>query len=122
MPPTGFYLRVMRGDEVAAVAQICVDAFAEQNRVTGLIDEYPDGPPVDFFAASHAHPDVVTIVACDPEGRLAGTNTIDLRDTVAGIGPVAVAPAWLVRGWGVCKHASVACACGGHVSMSVYIY
>lgn len=56
---------------------------------------------MDFFAYSHAHPDIVTVVACDPDGRLAGTNTIDLRDTVAGIGPVAVAPAWCVVWAGV---------------------
>lgn len=49
---------------------------------------------MDFFAYSHAHPDIVTVVACDPEGQLAGTNTVDLRATVAGIGPIAVAPAW----------------------------
>jgi len=30
-----------------------------------LIDEYPEGPPVDFFAFSHQHPDIVTVVACD---------------------------------------------------------
>lgn len=111
----------MRGDEAAAVAQICLDAFAKQNENTGLIDEYPDGPPVAFFAASHAHPDVVTIVACDPEGRLAGTNTIDLRDTVAGIGPVAVAPAWCVRAWGDSPGFEVvSVACGGYLSMSMH--
>jgi hypothetical protein len=36
-PPAGFTLRVMRGEEVALVAQICVDAFAEQNKNTGCV-------------------------------------------------------------------------------------
>lgn len=37
VPPAGFTVRVMRGDEVEAVAQICADAFGEQNKITGCV-------------------------------------------------------------------------------------
>jgi GNAT superfamily N-acetyltransferase len=85
-------LREVEPRDIDACAQICFDAFG------GLHDHH--GFPRDFPALEVAtgmmgmwipHPAVWGVVA-EVDGRIVGSNFLDERDPVRGVGPITVAP------------------------------
>ena len=80
--------------------RIAYDAFASINTRHGFP---PDFPSVEVarqvVGAMLSHPRVFCVVA-ELDGRIVGSNCLDERDTVAGIGPITVDPAVQDRGIG----------------------
>lgn len=78
--------------EVEPAAVLCVEAFRAFNESVGHPEEFPGGlPPVGMLRHTQEHPDMALFVAVDG-GRVVGSNSIDLRDSVGAIGPIAVSP------------------------------
>ena len=79
--------------DAAACGRICYDAFSAINSQHGFP---PDFPNVDFaigvitmmFSAPGLYPVVAEI-----DGRLVGSNVLDERSIIMGIGPITVDPA-----------------------------
>lgn len=93
-------LRPPAADDVDAVARIIIEAF------NGIADRHH--MPRDFPApemalglarAFIAHPAVYSVVA-DDDGRVVGSNFLDERDAIRGVGPITVDPAYQGRGVG----------------------
>ena len=93
-------LRLATPDDAAACGRICYDAFGAIN------DEHRF--PRDFPSAEVAtgllrmlidHPGFYGVVA-ERDGKIIGSNFLDERGTVVGIGPITVDPARRTRASG----------------------
>lgn len=88
-----FSLRPGKAEDAQPCGTICYQAFktiAEQHNFP------PDFPSpdiaVEFLAGLLAHPGFYAVVA-ELDGRVVGSNFLDERSTVAGIGPITIDPA-----------------------------
>ncbi len=80
--------------DVDACARICYDAFTAISNQHGFPPDFP-GPDVAAHVLTFmfSHPDFYCAVA-ELDGKLVGSNCLDERSmSVAGIGPITVAPA-----------------------------
>src|SRR5688572_24831443 len=85
---------------VTELGRICFDAFRSIHDRHGFPRDFPDvDTAVTVVGLLTELPDVVG-VAARLEGRLAGSNFILLSDSVGGIGPITVEPAFQGRGLG----------------------
>ncbi|WP_372723848.1 GNAT family N-acetyltransferase [Immundisolibacter sp.] len=89
MNPT---LRPARPEDADVCGEICYEAFkaiAEQHNFP------PDFPSpqvaVDLLRMLLAHPEFYAVVA-EADGRILGSNFLDERSTIAGLGPITVSP------------------------------
>src|SRR5579862_4316491 len=91
--------RAMPEDALVA-GQICFDAFQKINTDHGFPPDIPKpeigvGMITQFFSL----PGFYCVVA-EAEGRLIGSNCMDERDAIAGIGPITIDPKTQNRGVG----------------------
>jgi len=85
-------LREPTDDDVQECARICYEAF-------GQIDDYhrfpPDFPTVEFaqmvIGGWVQHPNVWGVLA-ERDGKILGSNYLDQRGPIAGVGPISVDP------------------------------
>ena len=85
-------LRTAVPEDSAACGQICYDAFLTINRTHGFPCDFP-GPeaPTGLLSMMFSHPDIYCVVA-ESEGRIVGSNCLDERSVIAGVGPITVDP------------------------------
>jgi predicted N-acetyltransferase YhbS len=90
---TSLSIRRATPEDADASGRICYDAFATINRAHHFPPELP-GPEasIGLLSMLFSHPGFYCIVA-EAGGRIVGSNCLDERSTVAGIGPVTVDPA-----------------------------
>ncbi|MET9515650.1 GNAT family N-acetyltransferase [Streptomyces sp. NPDC002994] len=87
-------LRPGRADDAAECGRICFEAFSEIARQHG----FPSDAPASAEAAAGMaesllnHPGFYSVVA-ELDGRIVGSNFLDERSPVVGVGPVTVDPA-----------------------------
>jgi ribosomal protein S18 acetylase RimI-like enzyme len=93
-------LRRATPEDAAACGQICFDAFSTINRAHGFPCDFP-GPDVtkQVMARLFSHAGFYCVVA-EVEGRVAGSNCLDERSAIAGVGPITVDPQGQNRGIG----------------------
>jgi len=86
-------LRDATNEDAAICGQICYDAFATINQEHGFPPDFP-GPEVAIGIVSmmFSHPGFYCVVA-ESGGRIIGSNCMDERSIIAGIGPITVDPA-----------------------------
>ena len=93
-------IRLAKPEDAAASAKICYEAFYKINSQHGFP---PDLPAIehaaDLMSMMFAHPGFYCVVAEDHRGIL-GSNCMDERSPIAGIGPITVDPAAQNRGVG----------------------
>ncbi len=72
--------------------QICYKAFSTINAAHNFPCDFP-GPEVaaGVIGMMFSHPDFCCVVA-EVDGRIAGSNCLDLRSRIAGVGPITVDP------------------------------
>lgn len=85
-------LRQGRPDDAGRCGQICYEAF----RVIAEDHHFPPDFPspeiaVDGFARRLSHPGYHVLVA-ELDGRIVGSNVLDERSTIVGVGPIAIDP------------------------------
>lgn len=90
--PTALVIRRARPADVEACAKICYDAFTTINAQHAFP---PDFPAVDVarqvMAMMFDHPGFYCVVA-EQNGRIIGSNCVDERTSIAGVGPITVDP------------------------------
>jgi len=93
-------LRPIEPADAEAVARIVFDAFAGIHDRHGFARDFPT-PEVAaaLVGAFIAHPSIHGVVA-EADGRILGSNFLDERGPVNGVGPITVAPDAQVRGVG----------------------
>jgi GNAT superfamily N-acetyltransferase len=89
---TQVVVRRARPEEAADCGRICFDAFHSINQVHGFPSDLP-APEVGVAILSHSfsHPGFYCVVA-EAGGRLAGSNCLDERAIIAGVGPITIDP------------------------------
>jgi predicted N-acetyltransferase YhbS len=86
-------LRTAKPEDAAACGQICFDAFSA---ISSAHNFPPDMPDTDLAAGLlsmlFSLPDFYCVVA-EADGRIVGSNCMDERSIIFGIGPITVDPA-----------------------------
>jgi GNAT superfamily N-acetyltransferase len=95
MPSKGqpdIVLRIAEPSDAVACGQICYDAFASLNATHGFPCDFP-GPEaaVGLLTMMFSSPGFYCVVA-ESDGRIIGSNCLDERSIVAGVGPITVDP------------------------------
>jgi GNAT superfamily N-acetyltransferase len=85
-------LRDVESDDAEACAQICFDAFAAVHDHHRFPRDFPAlEAAVELMAAWVPHPSIWGVVA-ELDGRLVGSNFLDERDPICGVGPITIQP------------------------------
>ncbi len=85
-------IRVARSEDGSVCGQICYDAFFKINEAHGFPCDFP-GPerPIGVLSAMFTDPGFYCVVA-EAAGRIVGSNCLDERSMIAGVGPITVDP------------------------------
>jgi GNAT superfamily N-acetyltransferase len=93
-------IRQARPEEAAVCGPICFDAFSAINQRHGFPCDFP-GPEAaaGVLGAMFSHPGFYGLVA-SIDGRIAGSNCLDERSSIAGVGPITIDPQFQNSGVG----------------------
>lgn len=93
-------IRRARPEDAESCGRICYHAFLKVNTDHGFPPEIPEAEiAVGLLSAMFSHPGFWCIVA-ERNGRIIGSNCLDERSTVIGLGPITVEPGGQNRGVG----------------------
>src|SRR5271165_3103735 len=85
-------IRIARPEDSAVCGQICYDAFATPSAKHNFPSDVPDAQTAaGIMSALFTSPGFYCVVA-ESEGRIVGSNCLDERSSIAGIGPITVEP------------------------------
>jgi predicted N-acetyltransferase YhbS len=89
---TDVVVRTATLEDVPECARICYAAFSTINAAHGFPCDFPGvEAAAGFLAMLFAAPDFYCVVA-ESEGRIVGSNCLDERSTISGVGPITVDP------------------------------
>jgi predicted N-acetyltransferase YhbS len=85
-------VRTATPDDAAVCGRICYEAFSRINAEHNFPCDFP-GPerPAGLIATLFSRPDYYCVVA-EVDGRVAGSNCLDQRSLIYGVGPITVDP------------------------------
>jgi GNAT superfamily N-acetyltransferase len=91
-PHPNLVLRTAAPGDSSACGQICYQAFAAINGAHGFPCDFP-GPEaaIGVLSTMFSNPGFYCVVA-EHEGRIVGSNCLDERAVIAGVGPITVDP------------------------------
>lgn len=92
---TGSGVRVRRAvaDDAATAGRICYDAFAAIAGAHGFPPDFPNPQvAVGLMGMLFTHPGFYAVVA-EADGQVVGSNCLDERCSIVGVGPITVEPA-----------------------------
>ena len=85
-------IRRARPDDAPECAQICFDAFYKINADHNFPPEMPErSMPEGLLGMMFSHPGFYAVVA-ESGGRIVGSNCLDERSTIFGVGPITIDP------------------------------
>jgi GNAT superfamily N-acetyltransferase len=86
-------IRRAQATDAEICGRICFDAFATLQRHHNLPLDLPDAShAIHVVTQCFSHPDFFCVVA-ESDGQIVGSNCLDERGPIAGIGPITVNPA-----------------------------
>src|SRR5262245_1414206 len=86
-------VREGRPEDAEACGRICYTAFTTLNRHHNFPPDFPDvNAAIGVLGMMLAQPGFYVVVA-ERDGQIVGSNAMDERSTIAGIGPITVDPA-----------------------------
>ncbi len=93
-------IRRAKPEDAPVCGQICYEAFHKINTDHNFPPDIPElARGVGLLTQLFSHPGFYCVVA-ESGGRIAGSNCLDERDTIAGIGPITIDPKVQNRGVG----------------------
>jgi len=85
-------IRVAKPEDSAICGQICFDAFGHISGAHNFPPDFPNvGVSTGVISSLFSHPGFYCVVA-EGGGRIVGSNALDERSLIAGIGPITVDP------------------------------
>lgn len=85
-------IRRAKPEDSPLCGRICYDAFAAINRQHGFAPDFPTTEVgVGVVGMLFSHPGLYCVVA-ESDGHIVGSNCLDERSLIAGVGPITVAP------------------------------
>jgi GNAT superfamily N-acetyltransferase len=99
-PARGLTMRVAKPEDAPICGQICYEAFHKINTEHGFPPDLP-APEAGTGVLSRmfSHPNFYCVVA-ESNGQIVGSNCLDERSAIAGIGPITIDPTAQNRGVG----------------------
>jgi predicted N-acetyltransferase YhbS len=93
-------IRQAQPEDAPVCGRICYDAFNTISQTHSFPCDFP-GPDIatDLLSMLFSHSGFYCVVA-EAGGRIAGSNCLDQRSTIAGVGPITIDPDELNRGIG----------------------
>ena len=95
MPPKGTSAVVVRtatAEDVATCGQICYDAFTALNTAHGFPPDFPSPEvAVGLISSMFSNPYFYSVVA-EIDGQIIGSNCLDERAIIGGVGPITIHP------------------------------
>ena len=89
---TTVHTRLAKPDDAEVCGRICYDAFSGINRAHNFPPDFPaPEAAVGLLTMMFSHPGFHCVVA-EVDGRIVGSNCLDERGTIAGLGPITVDP------------------------------
>src|SRR5438067_3638095 len=88
------YIKLRSGTPADAkiCGTICYDAFKTISEAHGFAPDFPSPEvAIDVLTRMLANPDFYSVVA-EIDGRIVGSNFLDERNAIAGVGPITVDP------------------------------
>jgi GNAT superfamily N-acetyltransferase len=99
-PAPSVTLRRATPADAETLGRICYEAFATINRAHNYPPEMPSPEVgIGMFQLLTAHPGFYC-VAAEVDGKLVGSNCLDERSVIAGVGPITIDPSIQNRGIG----------------------
>jgi GNAT superfamily N-acetyltransferase len=93
-------VRVARPEDAPICGRICYDAFTAISTAHGFPPDFPAPEiPIGMLSALFSSPHFYCVVA-ETDGRIAGSNCLDERSIIRGVGPITIDPATQNRGVG----------------------
>lgn len=93
-------VRAATKEDAPVCGQICFDAFCAINEKHGFPCDFPNAAvAIGLLTARFSSPQVYSVVA-EVNGRLVGSNCLDERSTIHGVGPITIDPGVQDRGVG----------------------
>jgi predicted N-acetyltransferase YhbS len=90
--PSAVMIRRATVADIDACAKICYDAFTTINAEHNFPPDFPSPDVAKYVIASmFSHPKFFCVVA-EQNGKVIGSNCLDERDAIAGVGPITVGP------------------------------
>jgi L-amino acid N-acyltransferase YncA len=91
-PQPNLVLRTAVPEDSPACGQICYDAFSTLSGVHGFPCDFP-GPEaaIGVLSMMFSNPGFYCVVA-EQEGRIVGSNCLDERSLISGVGPITIDP------------------------------
>jgi len=87
-------------EDAALCGKICFEAFSTVNMQHGFPCDFPEsGMAIGLLTALFSAPGIYCVVA-EVDGRVVGSNCLDERSIIGGVGPITVDPAVQNRGVG----------------------
>jgi GNAT superfamily N-acetyltransferase len=102
VPPRAPSVAVRRAtpEDAPVCGQICFDAFHKISTHHGFPPDFPSPDvAVGLLSMMFSHPGFYCVVA-ESDGRMVGSNCLDERSAIAGLGPITVDPSIQNRGVG----------------------
>src|SRR5215471_11099193 len=79
-------------DDAEMCGRICYNAFKTISEAHGFVPDFPTPEvAIDVLTRMLANPKFYSVVA-ESDGRIVGSNFMDERNTIAGVGPITVDP------------------------------
>src|SRR3984885_9787550 len=99
-PQLDLIVRVAKPEDAPLCGQICYDAFDTISQRHGFPRDFPDSATtIGLLSMMFSHPGFYCVVA-ESDGRIIGSNCLDERSIVAGVGPITIDPQVQNRGVG----------------------
>jgi len=93
-------VRQARPEDSVACGPICYEAFAAINKAHGFPCDFPGPEAVTgLLSRMFSHPGLYSVVA-EYDGRVVGSNALDERSVIHGVGPISIDPGVQNRGVG----------------------
>jgi GNAT superfamily N-acetyltransferase len=93
-------VRRAKPEDAPACGQVCFDAFHKISTHHGFPPDFPSPDvAVGLLSMMFSHPEFYCVVA-ESDGRMVGSNCLDERSAIAGLGPITVDPSIQDRGVG----------------------
>src|SRR5690348_1078805 len=89
---TSVVIRTAKPEDAQICGQICYEAFHKISTDHNFPPDFPAaGVAMDVLGKMFAHPGFYCVVG-ELDGRIVGSNCLDERSSIAGVGPITVSP------------------------------
>ena len=91
---TSIVIRPATPADIPRCGQICFDAFSTLNQAHGFPCDFPHADvATGVISSMFSHPESFYAVVAEHDGRVVGSNVLDERSAIRGVGPITVDPA-----------------------------